>query len=37
MLKSFIFFLLQATEVLSKLYAAHQEGRRSIGFDNEVS
>jgi chaperonin GroEL (HSP60 family) len=25
------------TEVISKLYAAHQQGQKNAGFDNEVS
>ena len=30
-------FIFQATEVISKLYAAHQDGQKNAGFDIEVS
>ena len=29
--------LFQATEVLSKMYAAHQEGQKNAGIDLEVT
>ena len=30
-------YYVQATEVLSKLYAAHQENKKTVGVDIEVS
>lgn len=34
--KSDDLFILQATEVLSKMYAAHQQGQKNAGIDLEV-
>lgn len=31
-----ILFFFQATDILSKLYAEHQQGKKTTGFDVEV-